>query len=276
MSLIDRAYAKPDFSTNRMSHHYGENVHLMANPFLWAQLARLCERDTIQPEINHLVRSLYTSLIQEVVVDQFPTQTRAIETRMMDFDSQPSRGIWSGEILKREQKVVTVDVARAGMLPSQICFDVLNTVLQPDLIRQDHVIMARTTDASGQVTGAHFGESKIGGDVEDAIVLFPDPMGATGSSLSKAISHYKEAVPGAASKIVAMNLIVTPEYVKRLTTDHPDVFIYTVRLDRGASEASVLNEPLGAKWDMESGLNDKQYILPGGGGFGEIINNSYC
>ena len=276
MSLIDKAYAKPDFSTNRMPHYYGENVHLMANPFLWTQLARLCERDTIQPEINHLVRSLYTSLIQEVVVDQFSTQTRAVETRMMDFDSQPSRGIWSGDILKREQKVVTVDVARAGMLPSQICFDVLNTVLQPDFIRQDHVIMARITDDTGQVTGAHFGESKIGGDVENAIVLFPDPMGATGNSLSKAISHYKEVVPGTASKIVAMNLIVTPEYVKRLTTDHPDVFIYTVRLDRGASDASVLNEPLGAKWDMESGLNDKQYILPGGGGFGEIINNSFC
>ena len=172
--------------------------------------------------------------------------------------------------------MVTVDVARAGMLPSQICFDVLNTVLSPEYIRQDHVIMARTTNEDGQVTGAHFGESKIGGDIDNAMVLFPDPMGATGSSLSKAISHYKDTVPGTAQKIIAMNLIVTPEYVKRLTMDHPDVYIYTVRLDRGASDASILNEPLGLKWDSESGLNDKQYILPGGGGFGEIINNSFC
>ena len=71
------------------------------------------------------------------------------------------------------------------MLPSQICFDVLNTVLEPQGIRQDHVIMARTVDENDRVTGAHFGESKIGGDVEDAIVLFPDPMGATGSSSQK-------------------------------------------------------------------------------------------
>ena len=45
----------------------------------------------------------------------------------------------------------------------------------------------------------------------DAFVLFPDPMGATGGSLSTAVSLY----------------------------------------------------------------DDRQYIVPGGGGFGEIMNNAY-
>jgi uracil phosphoribosyltransferase len=40
-------------------------------------------------------------------------------------------------------------------------------------------------------------------------VLFPDPMGATGSSLSTAISMYKKKVPGKIRKIVCLNLIVT-------------------------------------------------------------------
>ena len=31
----------------------------------------------------------------------------------------------------------------------------------------------------------------------------------------------------------------------------------------------------GERWDEESGLSDVQYILPGGGGFGEIMNNSF-
>jgi uracil phosphoribosyltransferase len=276
MPIGDMAYTQVNFLKNRMAHAYGDQVHLMANPFLWTQLARLCEKDAIQPEINHLVRSLYTALIQEVVNDQFPVEKRSIQTRMVDLDSQPQRGVWTGTLLKKQQRVVTVDVARAGMLPSQICFDMLNTILSPEMIRQDHVIMARTTDENDQVTGAHFGESKIGGDIDQAIVLFPDPMGATGGSLSKAIAHYKSEVEGKASKIVAMNLIVTPEYVKRLTMDHPDVFIYTVRLDRGASDEEILKLPLGEKWSLESGLNEKQYILPGGGGFGEIINNSFC
>jgi len=31
----------------------------------------------------------------------------------------------------------------------------------------------------------------------------------------------------------------------------------------------------GTHWDRERGLDDKQYIVPGGGGFGEIMNNAY-
>ena len=97
MSLQDNAYVKPDFSKSRLPHHYGTQVHLMANSLLWTQLARLCDRETIQPEINHLVRSLYTSLIEQVVIDQFPTEKQAVQTRMVDFDTQPSRGCGVGK-----------------------------------------------------------------------------------------------------------------------------------------------------------------------------------
>ena len=31
----------------------------------------------------------------------------------------------------------------------------------------------------------------------------------------------------------------------------------------------------GTFWDEERGLNDQHYIVPGGGGFGEILNNAY-
>jgi hypothetical protein len=48
-----------------------------------------------------------------------------------------------------------------------------------------------------------------------------------------------------------------------------------VRLDRGLSPADVLKTPLGTHWDRERGLNQKDYIVPGGGGFGEVMNNAY-
>ncbi len=70
-------------------------------------------------------------------------------------------------------------------------------------------------DEAEQVVGSNIGGAKIGGDIDDAIVLFPDPMGATGGSLSTAIKMYKEKVPGTPRKIVCMNLIVTPEYLRR-------------------------------------------------------------
>ncbi len=76
-------------------------------------------------------------------------------------------------------------------------------------------------------------------------------------------------------KIVCLHLIVTPEYVRRLTTDHPDVAIYALRLDRGLSAPEVFSTAPGELWEKERGLDDRQYIVPGGGGMGEVMNNAY-
>ena len=114
-----------------------------------------------------------------------------------------------------------------------------------------------------------------GGDVENAFLLFPDPMGATGSSLAKAIELYKSQIPGTPRRIVNVHLIVTPEYLRCMTREHPDVVIYAVRLDRGLSPPDVLATVPGTRWDEERGLDDHQYIVPGGGGFGELMNNAY-
>ena len=107
------------------------------------------------------------------------------------------------------------------------------------------------------------------------MVLFPDPMGATGGSLSTAISLYKHKVPGTMRKVICAHLIVTPEYLRRLQADHPDVAIYALRLDRGMSPPEVFGTLPGEKWDQERGLDDRQYIVPGGGGMGEVMNNAW-
>lgn len=270
----DSAYSQVDYKLCELEHLYGDNYHILSDPFLLTHLGRLCSAETKQPAINSIVRDLYRYLIRAVLNNEFPKSTQSIATRMSE--TEPERGVWTGEIIDPNTKAVSVNIARAGTLPSQVCYDFLNKTINPDLVRQDHVIMARKTDDKGQVIGAHFGESKIGGDVDQTIVLFPDPMGATGGSLSEAITHYKNEVPGEALKFVNLNLIVTPEYLKRIKNDHPDVSVYAVRLDRGASSPEVLETKPGTHWDQESGLTDIQYIIPGGGGFGEIMNNSYC
>jgi uracil phosphoribosyltransferase len=183
-------------------------------------------------------------------------------------------GVYRGQVIDPQTRVVTVNIARAGTLPSQICFDTLNQLLDPAGVRQDHLLMARTVDEALQVTGAAVGASKIGGPIDGRIVLFPDPMGATGSSLSKAVSVYKNLVSGRAAKYIAIHLIITPEYLRRLSNDHPDLLIYAVRLDRGLSPPRVFDTAPGTHWDEERGLNEHQYIVPGGGGFGEIMNNA--
>src|SRR5207245_9848435 len=116
---------------------------------------------------------------------------------------------------------------------------------------------------------------QIGGGLADAIVCVPDPMGATGCSMCTAIDAYKRDVIGKPRKIIAANLIVTPEYFKNVATRHAEAIVYALRLDRGPSPEDVFDTVPGTHWDRERGLDDKQYIVPGGGGFGEIMNNAY-
>lgn len=270
---IDSAYQRLRTSSVELDHAYGSNVHILSDPFLLTHLAYLCHKETQQPGINRAVRDLYRYLIKAVLNGEFPRVVQRVETRMHHITSL---GVWTGEVIDPNAKAVSVNIMRAGTLPSQECFDFLNKTLHPAGVRQDHVVMSRVVDEAERVTGSRFGDSKIGGPVDDAYVLFPDPMGATGSSLAEAIHHYKSKVAGTARKYVTLNLIVTPEYLRRMRDEHPDVVVYAVRLDRGASAAEVLAEKPGVRWAEESGLTDKQYIVPGGGGFGEIMNNAYC
>jgi uracil phosphoribosyltransferase len=273
MPAVDRAYQELNFERPELEHCYGSNVHILTDPVSLGQLAELCQEKTVQPVVNNLVRELYQFLIRNVVKREFPVECVSVKTRM---SSVTDLGVWTGLVTKKKTRTITVNIMRAGALPSQVSFDFFTRILEPSSVRQDHVVMSRTTDALHRVTGAQMQGSKIGGDVEGAMLLFPDPMGATGSSISEIIRYYKEHVSGKAESIFAVHLMVTPEYLRRMTTDHPDVKIYALRLDRGASSFHVLQEMPGRLWAEESGLNDQQYIVPGGGGFGEIINNSYC
>lgn len=270
---LDKAYQNLNFTRDELDHCYGSNVHILTDPVSLSQLADLCQAETIQPTVNNLVRELYQFLIRNVVKREFPIEEVCIKTRMSAISDY---GMWVGRVTQKKTNVVTVNIMRAGALPSQVSFDFFTRILDPSFVRQDHVVMSRTTDESHRVIGAQMQGSKIGGDVENAMLLFPDPMGATGSSISKIIRYYKDHVAGKPKAIFAVHLMVTPEYIRRMTTDHPDVKIYALRLDRGASAEHVLETKPGALWDQESGLNQEQYIVPGGGGFGEIINNSYC
>ncbi|MBX2987523.1 MAG: uracil phosphoribosyltransferase [Bdellovibrionaceae bacterium] len=255
-----------------MQHHYGPQVHLLDNPFLSGVLARLCAPESVQPEINRLVELLYTQLISAAVNEQFDTEDFRQPTRMTAAHPEL---LLQGRRPDRRQKAIVVNLARAGTWPSHLCYDFLHHALPAENLRQDHIMAARMTDTHEHVTGTNFGGVKIGGGVKDSHVIIPDPMGATGNTIVSAIDHYKRRVEGPARRYIALHLIVTPEYLKRVLGAHPDAVIYALRLDRGLSPRQVLETPPGLHWDQEKGLNEKDYIVPGGGGFGEIMNNSF-
>lgn len=85
-------------------------------------------------------------------------------------------------------------------------------------------------------------------DISDKLVFIADPMLATGGSLLKAIKEIKTQKP---KKIIVISIVAAPEGVKSIEEKHPDIKIYTASLDRQ--------------------LNDKKYILPGIGDFGDRL-----
>ena len=259
--------------SNYLEHHYGENYKILNDVFLHTHLANLCKEKTKQPIVNYIIADLYNFLIKEVITNEFPRKEETVATRMSTLTP---KGYWKGNVIDTETSSVVVDIARAGTLPSEICFKVLNQTLNPDLIRQDHVYMARKTNEQGQVIGTDWSGSKIGGGKDKAIVIIPDPMGATGGSISSCIDHYKQNVQGKEIKFVSIHLITTPDYIKRMQKDHPELVMYAIRLDRGMSTEAALKEIPGTLLNEETGLNETQYIVPGAGGLGEIMNNSFC
>ncbi|HEX4351349.1 MAG TPA: uracil phosphoribosyltransferase [Polyangiales bacterium] len=269
--MSESAYTDYVYRLPELAHGYGPNVHLLSDPVLLTQLARLCRADVVQPEITRLVRAMYRTLVQLVIANEFPREPTEIQTRMYE---STKRAVWNGDVLDSTTRAVTVNIARAGTLPSQVAFETLIELLNPEKVRQDHVFIARVTDERGSVTGVSMSGSKIGGDVDDALVLFPDPMGATGGSLSHTVALYKTA-QARPRKLLSLHLIVTPQFIARMQADHPEVSIYAIRLDRGMSSHEILQTGLGERRAEESGLNEVQYIVPGAGGVGELLNNSF-
>jgi uracil phosphoribosyltransferase len=269
---VDCGHNNIEYKVPEIEHYYGNKVHLLSDPHIRTLLARLCDRNTHQPLINDLVDEIYRGMLAIVIGAEFPKKTKRIETRMIQHSEH---GVFRGEVVDSETPSVTVALARAGIIPSHICFNQLLRFQNPDKVRQDHLHMNRVVNDKGEVIGVDLSGSKIGGPIDGHIVVIPDPMGATASSVCHAIKHYKETVEGIPMKIITAHLIITREYIENLHSMFPDTIVYAARLDRGLSPPWVLDEPPGKHFNLERGLNDRDYIVPGAGGLGEILNNSF-
>ena len=84
--------------------------------------------------------------------------------------------------------------------------------------------------------------------LEGKAPLLLDPMLATGGSASQALDLIKEA-GGRGARMVCV--VAAPEGVRTIEERHPEVHIYTAALD--------------------AGLNEKAYIVPGLGDFGDRL-----
>ena len=258
---------------HRSEHGYGERVTIFDDPVTATLLARLGSPDSTRAEVLANLRSVYAGLCAEAAVDRLPRVRREVPTRMEE--KHPGTGIWRGELVDPASEVVVVDVIRGGIVPSQVCFEALSRILPEDHVRLDHLHMSRVTGPDGSITGTDLFGSKIGGPVEGRHLFVPDPMGATGSTVVTALDHYLESF-GTPASVSVLTAICTPEFLRRVLEHPANVHVVTGRLDSGLSPDVVLATPPGTRWSEERGLDADGYIVPGAGGVGEVLNNSWC
>lgn len=135
-----------------LKHRYGENVHIFNDSYLSTVLAKLCMPQTVQPLVNRYVEMIYHRLITSVIDHEFPKTEMNIPTRMAEF--HPKQAILKEKLVDPNTKAVVTNLARAGTLPSHLCYETLNYFLNPSYVRQDHFSIARQVNDSEKVTGA--------------------------------------------------------------------------------------------------------------------------
>lgn len=250
----------------QIEHHYGPQVHVLSDSMAAAGLTRLSDRQTTQHHVRSLARALFDEVLLRAVVDQiFPTTQVTVQTPMSEHVGE--RGELTAIIPDPSTLVAIATLLRAGDVPASACFGRLSGILNTDTIRQDFFGASRVTNGEHQVTGTEVTYRKTG-DLRDRILLIPDPMGATGGTLVQTLDLYGIEQVAGAKAIVAMHLIITPEYIRRVLKACPQAQIFALRLDRGMSDPEVLASVPGTYPDREFGLNSRQYIVPGAGDLG--------
>jgi uracil phosphoribosyltransferase len=253
-------------------HNYGPQVTILKDTYLLTLLEQLSSPKCVQPVLTEYMRQAYVTLLTHALNLYAPQIQINTKTRM--HDQHPEAAYLQHNAFNLNSSMVTVNIARAGTVPSQVCYDLLNLLFSPEKVRQDHFYLNRQVNEAGQVVGVDGSGSKVGGNIDDSTVIIPDPMGATGGTICHAAEYYKNEIKGNAKKYIALHLIVTPEYIQKVTEEHPDICIVAARLDRGLSSPKAMDSIPGTHLSEEKGLNKFQYIVPGAGGMGELMNNA--
>lgn len=267
------AVAPTETTPGRVRHAYGERIQILDDAFCNAALARMSQPATPHAEVLAVVRAVYTRLGMEALGQLGPRKQVSVETRMAQ--AHPEQGHWSGTVLDPDHKVVVLDIMRGGIVPAQTLFELCTLALPLESVRLDHLEMARRAGPDGGVAGVDLRAAKVGGATEGVTLVVPDPMAATGSTLREALRWLRRE-HGQPARVLALHLIATPEAIRSALELGPEVHLWAARLDRGFSSDAALAHPPGTLPDEESGLDANGYIVPGAGGLGEVLNNSWC
>ena len=202
------------------------SVHIIDHPLVQHKLSLMRDKQTSTNKFRQLLLEISMLMGYEVTRD-FPLMYEEIETPLQPMSAPKIAG----------KKVVIAPILRAGL---GMVDGLLNLIPSA---RVGHIGMYRDEETCKPV----FYYYKMPAH-KDRLVIVTDPMLATGGSACDAIDRLKR---DGFTHIRLMCLVASPQGVKAVRDNHPDVDIYLASLDEG--------------------LNDKNYILPGLGDAGDRI-----
>ena len=202
------------------------SVHIIDHPLVQHKLSLMREKQTSTNKFRQLLQEISMLMGYEVTRD-FPLMYEDIETPMQTMSAPKIAG----------KKVVIAPILRAGL---GMVDGLLNLIPSA---RVGHIGMYRNEETCKPV----FYYYKMP-EHKERLVIVTDSMLATGGSACDAIERLKK---DGFTHIRLMCLVASPQGVKAVRDNHPDVDIYLASLDEG--------------------LNEKNYILPGLGDAGDRI-----
>lgn len=146
---------------------------------------------------------------------------------------------WQGSLdvqMIEVQKLVLIPILRAG---EPMLTGILKTL---PYAKSGFLAMKRDEETSQSKL---FYEN-IPTQLEDKTVLLLDPMVATGGSLIDGIDYLKSK---GAKKIISLNVLGSPEGIKKVQDAHPDVNIYIAQIDERLDENNYIRPGLGDAGD---------------------------
>lgn len=202
-------------------------VKVLKNPIIAHKLAQL--RDKRTPS------GIFRALVEEI--SMFMTYTIGSEFESQEIEIETPLTSCRVKIL-REENFVVVPILRAGLGMSSGVLKVLPNA------SVGHIGLYRDEKTFQPVEYY----SKMPPNLDEKILLVTDPMLATGGSSSAALKMLKDK---GARKIFFMCIVAAPQGIEKISSEHPDIPIYTASIDEG--------------------LNENCYILPGLGDAGDRI-----
>lgn len=202
------------------------NLRLFDHPLIHHKLSYIRDKNTSFRPFRALMQQVAGLMVYEVT-RTFPTEVHPVQTPLETIQCRQIRA-----------QITVVPVLRAGLGMTEGILE-----LMPEA-RVGHLGLFR--DERTLLPMQYL--SKLPRNLSDGPVILVDPMLATGGSAAAAAGMLRAA---GARDIRMICLVASPEGVRRMGEDHPDIVIYAAALDRG--------------------LNAHGYILPGLGDAGDRL-----